>query len=124
MTCGRCSIPCEEPGPMTRVFDRVFGEMAVRPHLTFLVLTKRAQRMAVWYSGEGRLLETTEEAVWSAAANAGRTVIGEHFACLIPRKTLEVIPALYYSSSFLSPEPLTSREQGSILSDSGYTVEG
>ncbi|MEE8332221.1 MAG: DUF5131 family protein, partial [Alphaproteobacteria bacterium] len=59
--------------------DAVYGHMALRPHLTFQVLTKRPDRMAAWYTGSHRLLETTEQAVNGAAAHIGRSVVGPHF---------------------------------------------
>lgn len=45
----------------------VFGVMAACPQHTFMVLTKRAERMAEWFGNPLSLLDTTEEAAASAA---------------------------------------------------------
>lgn len=75
--------------------DQVFAQMATRPHLTFLVLTKRAERMARWFLRSARVQ-------WPSNVWAGVTVEDQ-------KRADERIPWLLKVPApvrFLSMEPL------------------
>jgi len=62
----------------TQFIRDVFGQMFIRPHLTFLVLTKRAERMADWALVLKRLGEQWPSNVWpgtTCESNAQRNRI-------------------------------------------------
>jgi protein gp37 len=115
--------------------DRVFAVMALTPHITYMVLTKRAERLARYFSDLGRVGEQVAGYVYDIAMDSRRSPLIPKFPLLNAwlgvsvedRKRLDRIDWLRKTPSairFLSLEPLLEDLGKLDLSGIDWVISG